>query len=100
MSESAPGARRVADGDPDGSGCWCDGAGHSRPVSDRREVADDSVRARVDLRDGVSEPADPAGRPDGTGADRDDAGLLGGKIEAVQDLQRLWVDVEELGPAS
>src|SRR6059036_2242314 len=77
------------------TGRWCrrpccrDAAGDSGSVSER-EGADDSVRARVDLRDPVRGPvvpaADPAGRPDGTGADRDGTGLLGGEIEAVEDL--------------
>src|SRR6266516_6458198 len=82
-------AGRVADGDPDSAGCCRDAAGDSGSLSER-EGADDSVRARVDLRDPVRGPvvpaADPAGRPDGTGADRDGTGLLGGEIEAVEDL--------------
>src|SRR5436305_13607661 len=66
-------AGRVADGDPDSAGCCRDAAGDSGSVSER-EGADDSVRARVDLRDTVRGPvvpaAEPAGPPDGAGADR------------------------------
>ena len=83
-------AGRVAEGDPDGAGCCCDAAGDSCSVAER-DGADDSVCARVDLRDG----ARPVVRPDGTGADRDrEVGLLGGEIEPVEDMQRLRVDFE------
>src|SRR5262245_36385628 len=91
-------ARAIADGDPDSVGCCCDAAGVSCAVSERRKGADDSARARVDLRDGVSGPADPAGRPDGTGSDRDGTGLLGGEVEPVDDSQRSRVDFVERSP--
>src|SRR6516225_8115028 len=91
----------VAEGDPDCARCCCDAARDSCSVPER-VGADDSVVARVDLRDGVRAPGvsagDSAGCPDGTGADRDGAVLLGGEIEAVDDLKGLRVDFEEHGP--